>query len=212
MVLGAKAPGRVGRRRISFDKRAAQAALFRSSTLARVELSDGHVTLRPPDDADIDWVVEACRDPENQRWLPLLPFPYERSDAEWWIGRCRTVWVDGTAAPFILLDAATGQRLGTIEVRTSEQADVGYWLAPEGRGRGAMTRALRLLMRYAFEERGLRRVELFTLLDNVRSQGVAERAGFRRDGTIRGKIESRDGSRHDALRFVLDAPQESGSG
>jgi RimJ/RimL family protein N-acetyltransferase len=177
-----------------------------------MELGDGHVTLRPPEDDDVEWVVHACRDPENQRWLSLLPSPYERSDAEWWIGRCKSVWADGSAAPFIVVDAATGERLGAIEVRTAEPADVGYWLAPEGRGRGAMTRALRVLMRYAFEERGLTRVELFTLLDNVRSQAVAERAGFRLAGTVPRKIESRDGTRHDALRFVLDAPETSGRG
>ncbi len=72
-----------------------------------------------------------------------------------------------------------------------------------------MTRALRLLVRYAFEERALTQVELFTLLDNVRSQAVAERAGFRLAGTLLGKIESRDGTRHDALRFVLNAPAGS---
>lgn len=173
-------------------------------------LTDGFVTLRPPEDSDVEWVVRSCRDPENQRWLPLLPHPYERADAEWWIGRCKRAWADGSAAPFVVLDSATGDRLGTIEIRTGTSADVGYWLAPEGRGRGAMTRALRLLLRYSFEERGVAQVELFTLLDNVRSQGVAERAGFRLDGTAEGKIESRDGTRHDALRFVLRVPTKSG--
>jgi RimJ/RimL family protein N-acetyltransferase len=177
-----------------------------------MELSDGHITLRPPEDSDIDWVARSCRDPENQRWLPMLPRPYERHDAEWWIGRCKTVWADGSAAPFIVVDAVTRARLGAIEVRIGQPADVGYWLAPEGRGRGAMTRALRLLMRYAFEERGLPSVELYTLLDNERSQAVAERAGFRRVDTVAERIESRDGTRHDALRFVLDAPAGSGSG
>ena len=177
-----------------------------------MQLSDGVVTLRPPEDGDVDWIVRSCRDPEIERWLPGLPSPYGRRDAEWWVGRCNTVWEDGSAAPFIIVDSVTQGRLGTIEVRTTEPADVGYWLAPEGRGRGVMTRALSLLMRYAFEERGLPHVELFTLLDNERSQAVAERAGFRRDGIVPGKIESRDGGRHDALRFVLDAPPASGSG
>jgi RimJ/RimL family protein N-acetyltransferase len=177
-----------------------------------VELSDGRLILRPPEDSDVEWVVRACRDPENERWLPLLPFPYERSDAEWWIGRCKRVWVDQTAAPFIIVDAASGERLGAIELRTAEPADVGYWLAPEGRGRGAMTDALRLLLRYAFEDRGLPEVELFTLLDNTRSQAVARRAGFRLAGVVPRKIENRDGARHDAFRFVLDAPQGSRGG
>jgi RimJ/RimL family protein N-acetyltransferase len=177
-----------------------------------VELSDGRLILRPPQASDVEWVVCACRDPEIQRWLPLLPFPYEHGDAEWWIDRCKRVWVDQTAAPFIIVDAAKGARLGTIELRTTEPADIGYWLAPEGRGRGAMTDALRLLILYAFEDRGLPGVELFTLLDNTRSQAVARRAGFRQTGIVPGKIESRDGAHHDALRFVLEAPQGSGGG
>jgi len=177
-----------------------------------MELRDGEITLRPPEDDDAEWIVRSCRDPENQRWLPLLPHPYERADAEWWLGRCKQAWEDGSAAPFIIVDSATGDRFGTIEIRTGAPADVGYWLAPEGRGRGAMTRALRLLTRYAFEERELTRVELFALLENVRSQAVAERAGFRLEGTVPGRIESRDGRRHDALRFMLDAPAASSGG
>lgn len=175
-----------------------------------MELTDGQVTLRPPEVGDVEWVVRSCRDPENQRWLPLLPSPYERTDAEWWIGRCGNAWADGSAAPFIVIDSVTGDRLGTIEVRTGEPADVGYWLAPEARGRGAMTRALRVISTYAIDQLGLSRLELFTLLDNVRSQAVAERAGFRRDGTVPGKIESRDGTRHDALRFALEVPASGG--
>lgn len=171
------------------------------------ELTDGIVRLRPPDAADEGWIVAACRDPENQRWLPLLPTPYEPEDARWWLRRADEVWAAGTASPFVVEDAATGDRLGVIELRAgADPADVGYWLAPEGRGRGAMTRALRLVSGYGFAERGLARIELYTLLDNVRSQRVAERAGFVREGVVRGRIESRDGRRYDAYVFALHAP------
>jgi len=175
-----------------------------------MELTDGRVSLRPPEDGDIAWIVRSCRDPENQRWLPLLPQPYGRADAEWWVNRCKRVWEDGSASPFIVIDAATLAPLGAIEVRIGDPAEIGYWLAPESRGRGAMTGALRLAVRYAFAERALPRVELFTLLDNERSQAVARRAGFRRDGLVVGKIESRDGTRHDAVRFVLEAAGSCG--
>jgi RimJ/RimL family protein N-acetyltransferase len=92
-----------------------------------------------------------------------------------------------------------------IELRpASEPPDIGYRLAPGGRGRGAMTRALRLVSAYAFDVVGLHRVELYTLLDNVASQRVAERAGFTRGGVAAGRVESRDGNRYDAYVFRLE--------
>ncbi len=167
------------------------------------ELTDGVVRLRRPAWTDAGWIVDACRDPENKRWLPLLPRPYEPEHAEWWLRRAEEVWADGSAAPFVIEDAADGRRLGVIELRAVPPADVGYWLAPEGRGRGAMTRALRLVAEYAFAERGIERLELSTLLENVASQRVAERAGFVREGIVPRRIESRDGAVHDAYAFAL---------
>ena len=170
------------------------------------ELGDGVVRLRPPVAADAEWIVASCRDPVVQRWLPALPTPYELEHAEWWLGRAERVWADESAAPFVVEDAATAAPLGVIELRVGPPADVGYWLAPAGRGRGLMTRALRLVVDYAFRERGLARLELYTLLDNVPSQRVAERAGFLREGIVRARIESRDGDRYDAYVFALDRP------
>ncbi len=167
-----------------------------------VELTDGVVTLRPPEAGDAAWIVEACRDPLNQRWLPSLPDPYRPADAEWWLEHCRRGWKEETAGSFLVLDVETGARLGAIEVRFGDPPDVGYWLAPAGRGRGVMTRALVLVARYAFEERGVGLLELYTLPDNVASQAVAERAGFERDGSRLQHIPCRDGSFSDAFRYV----------
>lgn len=168
-----------------------------------MELTDGVVRLRPPEPADADWIVVACRDPLNQRWLPGLPDPYGPADAAWWLEHCRRGWEEGVAAPFVVLDADTGIRLGAIEARFGVPPDVGYWLAPEGRGRGAMTRALVLVTRYALEERGLESLELYTLPDNVASQRVAERAGYERRGIRPRHIPRRNGSISDAYRYVF---------
>lgn len=170
-----------------------------------MELTDGVVTLRPPAADDADWVVESCRDPEIQRWLPAMPSPYERSDAEWWLGMCERVRAEGTAVPFVITDARSGARFGVIDLRLGPPADVGYWAAPGGRGRGVVTRALRLVAAHGFE-RGLERIELFTLPENVRSQAVALRAGFLRDGHAPERIPTRDGESRDAFRFALTRP------
>jgi RimJ/RimL family protein N-acetyltransferase len=71
-----------------------------------------------------------------------------------------------------------------------------------GRGRGAASRAVRLLARHAFDACGLQRVDVIPYTDNVASQRVAEKAGARREGVMRAYFLSR-GERHDCVMYAL---------
>jgi RimJ/RimL family protein N-acetyltransferase len=90
----------------------------------------------------------------------------------------------------VIADAADAGPLGLVSLRIAERdpglAAVGYWLRPEARGRGAATVAVQLIARWAFDELGVERLELTTAPENVTSQRVAERAGFTREGVLRG--------------------------
>jgi RimJ/RimL family protein N-acetyltransferase len=81
-------------------------------------------------------------------------------------------------------------------------AAVGYWLAPEARGRGVVTHAVRLLARWAFAELGLARLELTCGPDNEASQRVAERCGFTREGLLRSHVPFK-GARRDSMIYSL---------
>jgi RimJ/RimL family protein N-acetyltransferase len=82
------------------------------------------------------------------------------------------------------------------------RAAVGYWLAPQARGRGVATRTLRLLARWAFDRVAIARLELTCAPDNVASQRVAERCGFVREGVLRSHIRFK-GGRRDSVMFSL---------
>jgi len=82
------------------------------------------------------------------------------------------------------------------------RAAVGYWLAPEARGRGVATRAVRLVAGWTFAELGLARLELTCGPENVASQRVAERCGFVREGVLRSHIRFK-GGRRDTVVFSL---------
>jgi RimJ/RimL family protein N-acetyltransferase len=62
------------------------------------------------------------------------------------------------------------------------------------------TRVLQLASRRAFDALGRARLELWTEPENVASQRLAERAGFRREGVLRGYGDI-DGRRVDAVFF-----------
>lgn len=69
--------------------------------------------------------------------------------------------------------------------RTVGATEMGYWLARTASGRGVMTRAAAGLLRVLFEQLGLNRVEIRCRPDNLPSRRVAERLGFRHEGTLR---------------------------
>ena len=60
-----------------------------------------------------------------------------------------------------------------------------YWVAPEQQGNGYATEATRLVLDYAFRERGLHKVSAFVLVTNDASAAVLEKLGFVHEGTHR---------------------------
>ena len=78
------------------------------------------------------------------------------------------------------IDALVGNIALSIHDKSKHIAEIMYWLAPEGRGRGIATKSVRLLSDWASQSLGIEQVILKTHLDNEASQRVAARAGFRR--------------------------------
>jgi ADP-ribose pyrophosphatase YjhB (NUDIX family) len=81
-----------------------------------------------------------------------------------------------------------GRRVGTVEL--SEQADgrgrLSWELEPDATGHGYATRAVRILVDYAFRAVGLERVEAYVDPANERAMRVATRSGLQREGVLRG--------------------------
>ncbi|MER7467716.1 GNAT family protein [Streptomyces sp. NPDC097981] len=67
----------------------------------------------------------------------------------------------------------------------SGNCEVGCWLEPAAAGRGLVTRACRVLIDWAFHERGMHRAEWHASSANKKSLAVAERLGMTREGVLR---------------------------
>ncbi len=167
-------------------------------------LDDGVVALRGFDEDDVADVVRACQDPEIPRWT-VVPSPYTEREARAWIETHDLLRITRMAVPFAVIDARTRALIGSIGVHDldsrSRKGEVGYWIAREHRGRGAATRALRLIARWALGELGLARLELLADVQNVTSQRVAERTGFVREGVLRSAREIK-GTRRDMVLYA----------
>ena len=133
---------------------------------------------------------------------PRDPGPYTAEDAREFVARTVRVGELNLA----VTDRASGALMGAVGVALKRQdagmAEIGYWLAPEARGRGAATRALRLLSRWTLREWPIRRLHLMADVDNTASQAVAVRAGFTREGVMRSGMLAR-GVARDHVVFSL---------
>lgn len=165
-----------------------------------MELCDDSIVLRPWREDDANAVYVACQDPEIQHWIHVMPRPYTRDDAH--------AFVTGEVGLGRYQFAITqeGQVVGSIGLRIDESqrtGGIGYWCARDRRGQGITARALRRLCRYAIDELRLERLELITDPDNVASQRVATKVGFRHEGVLRSHLRHPDGRRRDSVMFSL---------
>ncbi|MGV9253975.1 GNAT family N-acetyltransferase [Streptomyces sp. NPDC003697] len=112
------------------------------------------------------------------------------------------LWLHGTLVGgllFRVFDAATGT------------CELGCWLEPAGTGRGLVTRGARVLIDWAFDERGMHRVEWCASSANAPSVAVARRLGMTRDGVLRAHYPYR-GVRQDIEVWSVLAPEWAGRG
>ncbi len=172
-------------------------------------LSDGVVTLRPWREDDAPALAAAADDPDVARWLPDLPSPYTLADAEAYITARPAGFAAGTDLAFAACDADGLVGSAGIPRRDPRNgvSEVGYWIAAGARGRGLATRAVRLLVAWAFDGLGDGRVELMAGPHNLASCRVAEKAGLRREGVLRGREATRDGGRRDLVVYGLTAAE-----
>lgn len=165
-------------------------------------LADDLVRLRPWRAGDAAAVHRACQDPDIQRWT-RVPVPYEQEHADGFVGTvAEDAWRDRTGVLLAITDLTGEEVLGAVSLLGVDAdelvAEIGYWVAPWGRGRGTATRATVLLVEWAFGDGGLDRLELLADPDNVASCRVAEAAGFRREGLLQAKVLHR-GARRDMV-------------
>ena len=78
----------------------------------------------------------------------------------------------------------------------SKRTEIGYWIAKAEEGKGIVTRSCRILVKYAFDDLEMNRIEIRCASGNKRSANIPERLGFLKEGVLR-QCELRNGQLHD---------------
>jgi RimJ/RimL family protein N-acetyltransferase len=161
------------------------------------------VTLRPVIEDDLSWLAGLRNGPAASGWHEWHGW----SDPQ----RRRRQWAESgllgdTGGTLIVLHGA--DRVGHVswrQVKTGPTAfgwAIGVGLAPEFRGRGYGSEAQRLIARYLFAHTQVNRIEATTEITNMAEQRALEKAGFTREGILRGTT-FRQGRWHDQVIYSV---------
>lgn len=150
---------------------------------------DNTITLRLLQKSD---AIDIYNTIDNEReylgeWLPFVEKTKEASFTQ--------AFVD------MAVDAPEEQREYTFTIRENDQfigligfkstdrmnriTEIGYWLSEKAQGKGIMTRAVKKLIAFAFEERGMNRIVIKCATGNTKSKNIPKRLGFTCEGTER---------------------------
>lgn len=162
------------------------------------------VRLRPVTEEDLDHLDRMFDDPEA-----IGEFLWGGwTDPRVW----RRRWADNGllgGERHVLMVTAGGERAGFVSWRPIEAGtpfqhwEIGISLWPAFRGRGLGTEAQRQLVRYLFAHTTANRVQALTESGNLAEQRSLEKAGFTREGVLRGRVFRAGGWRDEVVYGVL---------
>ncbi|MEV7323449.1 GNAT family N-acetyltransferase [Streptomyces sp. NPDC093970] len=146
-------------------------------------------------------------------WEPDEPEEFytaegQRAAVEATLGECR----NGRMLAWLIVD---GDRLlGRVNLNRITMGrvlggEVGLWVDRGALGKGVATRALDTVLGITYEELGLHRVSAFVRTDNLASQRLFERLGFRRLGLSDRHVYV-NGRWRDAIGYQKLAPWDDG--
>lgn len=102
----------------------------------------------------------------------------------------------------ILFDNRT---VGAIGIKINQHrkfiGEIGYFIDEDYWRRGIATQAVKLVEKEAFKKLGLTRIEIIMQPENVASEKVAIKAGYKKEGILRKAIEGK-GKKEDAILYA----------
>ena len=176
---------------------------------ARVELRTERLLLRPFRLEDVEDVLAYSSDSAWARYLPIVPQPYTRRDAEEFLaGRILASWrTNPTFAIVIDSTVVGGISLGIRE--DQEIASLGYGIARAHWGKGLVPEAAKAVIDWGFGRYGLAKIYVTADIRNNRSWRVMEKLGMTREGVLRRHRKARDGRADDVYYGILRDEWES---
>ena len=160
--------------------------------------SEAEYILRKFSVNDINSITKHANNINIAKWLTdEFPHPYYKKDAESFINMVSNenptttfaIEVNGEASGAIAItppeeDKGT-ESMDTVINACDKKAELGYWLAEDYWDRGIISSAIKEIVEYGFETFDIDCIFATPFIENIASQKVLKKAGFKTDSEIR---------------------------
>lgn len=132
-----------------------------------------------------DTLLKLLNNKNVSDWLLLVPYPYTKKDAKWWINHCKKL--EGNGKDFVYAIENNGEHVGGIALHKNSEhsAELGYWLGEQYWRKGYMVDAIYKILDFGFKEIKLSRIHAYTFEDNISSEKILIKTGFEYEGLLK---------------------------
>jgi RimJ/RimL family protein N-acetyltransferase len=146
------------------------------------------IRLRAIEPADAEHFIRWNLDSERARQLDFLWPPQSAASVQAWAEAKSRQKLENDTFHWVIEDK-NGAPVGSISTHNCDPRNgtfnYGVDIAPEARGQGYASAAIRLVLQYYFEELRYQKVTVLVHADNLASLKLHEKLGFQREGTLR---------------------------
>jgi len=156
-----------------------------------MKIKTNRLILRPLKEEDAKSILENINNLEVTKWLLVVPYPYTLKDAKKWVKENKDKWKKKKKESYTFGIELKEEKkiIGGIGIHDFDKfqgkASVGYWLGENYHGKGYGTEALDALLKFAFNNLKLRKIEAGVFVGNPSSGKLLEKFGAKQEGLRR---------------------------
>jgi RimJ/RimL family protein N-acetyltransferase len=170
-------------------------------------LSRGHVTLRELRISDASSLFEMLTTHEVTRFIHVPPTSVDAFER--FILHMHEQRTNGTGACFAVTIDGLDKAIGLFQIRATETgfsfAEWGFAIGSPFWGTGVFQEGAELLLEFAFETIGVRRLEATVAVRNGRANRALQKVGAVQEGVLRASFLSKGGYLDEALYAILES-------
>ncbi|MGD9275646.1 MAG: GNAT family protein [Candidatus Pacearchaeota archaeon] len=173
-----------------------------------MKLTTKRLILRDIKNSDEKNLIKNINNLKVSKNLFVVPYPYTKKDAKWWINHCNGKKKNKESYNFVIELKSEKKLIGGIGLDKLDKfqgtTELGYWLGEKYWKQKIMTEAVKEILDFAFDKLKLRRVDVHAYTENKASNALIKKMGFTFEGRGRKAMRAKStGKIHDANIYGL---------